>query len=132
MSAFGEFLKAATEVALAAGKGIREAREKEGGFVVDVKAGVDLVTSADRASEELIIGTLKRKFPDHCFIGEESANDLKSNADGSLALTDAPTWIIDPIDGTTNYVHGLTDSCVSIGLAMNKEVDTLDRNSADF
>ena len=52
------------------------------------------------------------------FIGEESV----SSGEGSCALTDTPTWIIDPIDGTSNFVHGFPFSVISIGLAVNKEV----------
>ena len=83
----------AEEVARKAGKGIKKARESKG-FSIDVKSGIDLVTSADRESEELIIGTLKRTFSDHEFIGEESNCALKSNSDGSLVLTEKPTWIM--------------------------------------
>jgi fructose-1,6-bisphosphatase/inositol monophosphatase family enzyme len=52
-----------------------------------------------------------------------SARQESSAADGGIpALTAEPTWIIDPIDGTTNFVHGFPFSCVSIGLARDKEV----------
>jgi fructose-1,6-bisphosphatase/inositol monophosphatase family enzyme len=88
-----EFLETAVHTAREAGKGIRKARESKG-FTIDVKSGVDLVTTADRESEELIIGTLKGKFPDHEFIGEESSGALRSAPDGSLLLTDRPTWIM--------------------------------------
>lgn len=54
-------------------------------------------------------------FPDHKFIGEESiANGIKCN------LTEHPTWIIDPIDGTTNFIHAFPHACVSLGLFINK------------
>ncbi|XP_033201484.2 inositol monophosphatase 2-like [Bombus vosnesenskii] len=76
----------------------------------------DLVTEYDRKIEEVVIGQLKSKFPGHRFIGEESTGkDLPE-------LTDDPTWIIDPIDGTTNFIHGLPLTCVVIGLAINKEM----------
>ena len=45
-----------------------------------------------------------------------------SSGEGSCSLTDTPTWIIDPIDGTSNFVHGFPFSIISIGLAVNKEV----------
>ncbi|EEC13331.1 myo inositol monophosphatase, putative [Ixodes scapularis] len=61
----------------------------------------DLVTESDKEVEKLIIGKLREEFPNHRFIGEESvAAGLKSE------LTAEPTWIIDPIDGTMNFVHG--------------------------
>lgn len=59
---------------------------------------------------------MKENFPDHLFIGEESV------AGGAKCeLTDAPTWIIDPVDGTMNFVHGYPNVCVSVGLVINKE-----------
>ncbi|XP_015513724.1 inositol monophosphatase 2-like isoform X1 [Neodiprion lecontei] len=84
---------------------------------VDTKRGDwDLVTQYDREIEEIIIDRLKSQYPDHMFIAEESAGN------NSPDLTDAPTWIIDPIDGTTNFVHGFPHTCVVIALAIRKEV----------
>jgi len=75
---------------------------------VDTKRSViDLVTDIDRASEQLIHRVLQRAFPDHGFHGEEHAH-LRSEA--------PYTWIVDPIDGTTNFVHGVPAFAVSIGL----------------
>nr|XP_012139068.1 PREDICTED: inositol monophosphatase 2-like isoform X2 [Megachile rotundata] len=76
----------------------------------------DLVTEYDRKIEDVIIGNLKSKFPNHRFIGEESTGKELPE------LTDDPTWIIDPIDGTTNFVHGFPHTCVVIGLAIKKEM----------
>lgn len=77
---------------------------------------IDLVTEIDKKVEETLIGGLSKHFPDHKFIGEESV------AGGAKCeLTDAPTWIIDPVDGTLNFVHGFPHSCISLGLAINKE-----------
>ena len=76
----------------------------------------DLVTETDTAVENLIINTLKTTFPNHSFIGEESvASGLKCQ------LTENPTWIIDPIDGTSNFVHKYTHVAISIALMINKE-----------
>lgn len=74
----------------------------------------DLVTRADLASQKLIFDSL-RSHPQtrhHRLIGEE---------DGDVydALTDEPTWVVDAIDGTTNYVHGVRDYAISIGLVVN-------------
>lgn len=52
---------------------------------------------------QTIIGMLKEAFPEHCFLGEESGGSA-----GEERLSDEPTWIIDPIDGTTNFVHTYT------------------------
>lgn len=77
----------------------------------------DLVTETDHAVEEMIMSKLGQKFPSHKLIGEETVS-----AGGHCVLTDDPTWIIDPIDGTTNFVHGIPHTCISIGLAVNKEI----------
>ena len=61
---------------------------------------------------------LQRKFPTHAFVGEESV----AAADGKLPeIGDEPTWFVDPLDGTTNFVHAFPFSCVSIGLAVKKK-----------
>ena len=72
----------------------------------------NLVTIIDKQIQDFIIDYLNRIFPTHSFIGEESLTKIELNND--------PTWIIDPIDGTTNFVHGLPYCCVSIGLVVDK------------
>lgn len=72
------------------------------------KEGINnLVTEADHASEKAIIDTIREQFPDH-FILSEEAGEMASGSDYK--------WIIDPIDGTVNYAHGIPLCCVSIGL----------------
>lgn len=73
-----------------------------------------MVTETDKQVEELLIKGLKEQFPDHKFIGEESSPDSKG-----INLTDDPTWIIDPIDGTLNFFHAFPHCCISIGLFVN-------------
>jgi myo-inositol-1(or 4)-monophosphatase len=68
----------------------------------------DLVTSADLASQEAIRETILDRFPSHAFLGEESAIRTPPTAEFR--------WIVDPLDGTSNYVHGLEFYAVSIGL----------------
>lgn len=58
---------------------------------------------------------IKAKYPDHKFIGEEETSEGKK-----VVLTDDPTYIIDPIDGTMNFVHSFPHSAVSIALLVNK------------
>lgn len=77
---------------------------------------IDFVTEIDKKVETTLIGGLSKHFPDHKFIGEESVSD-----GGKCELTDAPTWVIDPVDGTMNFVHGFPHSCISLGLLINKE-----------
>ena len=75
--------------------------------------GIDPVTATDTANEALVTQTLAMRFPSHSVIGEEAA----AAAGGVPPIGDGPTWIVDPIDGTQNFVHGLPMSVVSIGLA---------------
>ena len=75
---------------------------------VDEKGRHDFVTEVDRRSEETIIYHINKAYPDHRFIGEESG--ISGNADAEVE------WIIDPLDGTTNFLHGLPHWAVSIAL----------------
>eukprot|EP00696_Hemimastix_kukwesjijk_P006573 gnl/Hemi2/18311_TR6057_c0_g1_i1.p1 gnl/Hemi2/18311_TR6057_c0_g1~~gnl/Hemi2/18311_TR6057_c0_g1_i1.p1 ORF type:complete len:276 (-),score=58.98 gnl/Hemi2/18311_TR6057_c0_g1_i1:134-961(-) len=85
-----------------------------GALEVTVKENeADLVTDVDKASEELIKGLLLHKFPAHRFLGEESGMEE--------VLSDEPTWVVDPIDGTTNFIHAIPHTCVAIALCINKE-----------
>ncbi|MEX2185598.1 MAG: inositol monophosphatase family protein [Pirellulales bacterium] len=85
-------------------------------FSVREKGPADLVTDADLASQEAIRRLVAGRFPDHAFLGEEGESGLK------IALADAQgtpaewTWVVDPLDGTTNYVHGLAQYAVSVAL----------------
>ncbi|KAK5075457.1 hypothetical protein LTS08_001478 [Lithohypha guttulata] len=73
----------------------------------------DLVTETDKAVEKLISTTLLSKYPTFKFMGEETYTP-------GTALTDAPTFIVDPIDGTTNFVHGHPYVSVSLGFALKR------------
>lgn len=77
---------------------------------VAYKGVIDLVTDADRASEELISGRIKGAFPDHGFLGEEGTRGAESAEF---------TWVVDPLDGTTNYAHAYPHFAVSIALERN-------------
>ena len=80
------------------------------------KGTIDLVTEIDKAVEKLITEKIKEKFPTHAILGEEAASEQ-----GTYSLEDIPTWCIDPIDGTTNFVHHFPFSCVSIALCINRQ-----------
>src|SRR5688500_2156865 len=84
---------------------------------VQFKGTVDLVTDADRASEALIAGRIREAFPEHRLIGEEGARGAEGSDDPQAASDEAPYgWVVDPLDGTTNYSHGYPHFAVSIGL----------------
>ncbi|XP_073125911.1 inositol monophosphatase 3-like [Henckelia pumila] len=106
-----DFLSAAVDAAKKAGEIIRFGFHKT--KHVEHKGEVDLVTETDKKCEEVIFDYLRSKYPDHKFIGEET-----TAACGVTELTDEPTWIVDPLDGTTNFVHGFPFVCVSIGLTI--------------
>ncbi|MCC6791832.1 MAG: inositol monophosphatase [Thermomicrobiales bacterium] len=92
-------------------------REMLGRVTVEFKGTVDLVTDADRASETLIGSRIAGAFPDHRLVGEEGiARDTGSGDD------DVFTWIVDPLDGTTNFAHGYPHFAVSIALAFERTV----------
>ena len=74
---------------------------------VESKGLVDLVTEADLASEEAIVDALRQAYPDHAILAEEG--------DYTQPAPSPHRWVVDPLDGTTNYVHGLPIFAVSIG-----------------
>ena len=77
------------------------------------KGPADYVTEIDRKSEDLITELIRRRFPDHHIMAEESATS---------GLGEEVTWIIDPLDGTTNFIHGFPFVAVSIAASVKKEV----------
>ncbi|XP_042908804.1 inositol monophosphatase 1 [Parasteatoda tepidariorum] len=102
----------ALDLARKAGEIIRAAINKRKNIKTKI-SNVDLVTETDKEVEEFLITNFKSHFPDHCFIGEETTG---------CHLTDSPTWIIDPVDGTMNFVHRFPYTAVSIGLSLEKEI----------
>jgi myo-inositol-1(or 4)-monophosphatase len=86
----------------------------QGEFKISNKEGINnLVTEADHASEKAIIGIIKNEFPDHYILSEEA---------GEIVMDSLYKWIIDPIDGTVNFAHGIPICCVSIGIEQNGEM----------
>ena len=82
-------------------------------LTVENKAANDFVSEVDKAAEDAIIDELKYAFPDHCILGEEN---------GEIVGKDKRfVWILDPLDGTTNYLHGFPQYSVSIALYENDE-----------
>src|SRR6266568_5480259 len=83
-------------------------REKWGQVrTVELKGGIDLVTDADRASEEALLGFLSRRFPGAAILAEESG--ASGGHAGGLR------FFVDPLDGTTNYAHGVPHFAVNVG-----------------
>ncbi len=81
---------------------------------IDEKARNDLVTDADRASESAILEEIGRRFPDHAVLSEESGWSRRTGS--------GPTWVVDPLDGTTNFVRGFPHFGVSVGVTLDGRV----------
>ncbi|XP_053646423.1 inositol monophosphatase 1 isoform X5 [Cherax quadricarinatus] len=112
-----ECLSVALKLVKQAGDLVRDAIKKKKNIEMKSSA-VDLVTETDKAVEKLLITGLSSAFPDHKFIGEESVAGGEK-----CVLTDEPTWIIDPVDGTMNFVHSFPYTCISVALWVNKDAE---------
>jgi myo-inositol-1(or 4)-monophosphatase len=85
----------------------------EGSLEVTHKGEVDLVTQVDLALETMIAEAIHDRFPDHSVLGEDGEEEKAQDAEY--------TWLVDPLDGTTNYVHGYPVFCVSVALAYGRD-----------
>lgn len=83
------------------------------------KAPNDFVTEVDRAAEAAIIEVLSTAYPDHDFLAEETG---VAGANGKRSITSDYVWIIDPLDGTTNFIHGFPQYAVSIALSHRGQI----------
>lgn len=111
------FFKTAVRAAKEAGKLVMEYYNRLDASEVERKGQSDYVTKVDRLAEELIVGIVRKEFSDHSIQAEEGA--------GSQAGDGGPRayhWLIDPLDGTTNYMHGFPMFCISIALAKDDEL----------
>ncbi len=101
------------EIALNTGTFIREERTKFSYEKVEFKGDSNLVSYVDKESEKQLIAGLKKILPEAGFITEEETTEQERKDF---------TWIIDPLDGTTNFVHGIPNYCVSIGLMHENKI----------
>jgi myo-inositol-1(or 4)-monophosphatase len=87
---------------------------------VEMKKGEErnLVSEIDKTSEEKIISIIKRHFPSHAILAEESG----ATAGGAISTSADYKWVIDPLDGTTNFLHGLPIFCVTIAVEYKGEI----------
>lgn len=106
------YLSAAWEAARLAGTLIRETWEQPKS--IDYKGAVDLVTSVDREAERRIVEVLQANFPSHSILAEEESSITGTN--------NGYRWIIDPLDGTTNFAHGYPHFCISIAMEIESVV----------
>jgi myo-inositol-1(or 4)-monophosphatase len=109
-------LNMAVKAARAAGAIINRASLDIEAVRVSQKQANDFVTEIDQASEKVIIETLLEAYPDHGILGEETGS-IHGNPNASHI------WIIDPLDGTTNFIHGFPVYCISIALSVNGKLE---------
>jgi len=107
----GKFKRVAIEAALAAGTLIEKRVSKKKS--VRYKSDINVVTDVDKKAEDIIVGRIRKHYPTHNFLAEEKEYAKKK---------ERFLWIIDPLDGTTNFLHGFPFFCVSIALSYREEV----------
>lgn len=107
----------ASRAARQAGRILRRAADNLSAVQVQKKGLNDFVTEVDHASERIIIDILRKAYPQHSILGEESGL-LEGSGEGK-----AWQWVIDPLDGTTNFIHGFPQYCISIALKHNGRVE---------
>lgn len=106
-------LNIAIRAARAAGDFIVREMDRVSDISIEIKGKNDFVTEVDRQAESTIINTIRQSYPDHAFLGEESGKAGESDF----------LWIIDPLDGTTNFLHGIPHFAVSIALQYRGRLD---------
>jgi myo-inositol-1(or 4)-monophosphatase len=107
----------ATNAARAAGNFIMRSADRVDHLQVERKGRADFVTQVDRGAEGEIIRIIRKAYPQHSVIGEESGRSDVPNGDQEVV------WIIDPLDGTTNFLHGLPHFAVSIGIQVRGKLE---------
>ncbi len=106
-----EVCKAARKLVIETGNFLNKERQHFQSDKIEVKGKSDYVTYLDKASEERLVKGLSTLLPEAGFIAEEGTSDKKG---------EVYNWIIDPIDGTTNFIHGLTPHAISVALMHDK------------
>lgn len=101
------------EIAQTTGNFIREEQKKISANTIEIKSVASLVTYVDKTAEQQIVSALKKLIPTSGFVAEEGTADSNN---------ERFTWFVDPLDGTTNYIHGLAPHSVSIALADGDEL----------
>lgn len=108
------YLNTAFDAARKAGHVIVKALDRLDMLRVDEKSQHNYVTEIDKKSEQIIIDIISRAYPNHSFLGEETG-EHKGDSGGC--------WIIDPLDGTNNFIHGFPHFAISIGYQENGKIE---------
>src|SRR5438093_6030548 len=101
------FVEGAVEAARIGGGVLREYARRSAPISIDLKGLNDYVTEVDTTAERAIVGYLRERFPEHDIIAEESEPPPRESR---------CQWYVDPLDGTTNFIHGVPTYAVSVGL----------------
>lgn len=101
------------EVVKTAAAYVREQHENRKGLTIEEKGRQDFVTHVDKEAEKILVSGLSELLPEAGFIAEEGTNNTRG---------EQYNWIIDPVDGTTNFIHGVFPFAISVGLTHKKEV----------
>ncbi len=115
------FLDTAIAAAQAGGDTLLAMAQRREPLRIEAKAEADFVTAADRAAEATIVSRILGVFPDHQILAEEQTHSAPA-ANPATAAAGTVQWIIDPLDGTTNYIHGVPNFAISIAARQNGEV----------
>ena len=102
-----EFERAAIDAAQAGGAVLKRRFREPAALRVETKGLHDYVTEVDREAEAAVIGVIRSRFPDHGVLAEEGSGYERASG---------WRWIVDPLDGTTNFIHGVSTFCVSVAL----------------
>ena len=105
------YLEVAVEAAKIGGDVLKQYYQQDKG--IEHKGEINIVTEADKRSEKLIVELLNVRFPKHSILAEEGTD---------ISQPSEFTWVIDPLDGTTNFAHDYPFFCVSVALEKNGEV----------
>ncbi len=116
-------LNMAIKAAHEAGDIIARSADRIDQLQIENKDKNDFVTEIDRAAEDTIIGILKNAYPDHSFLGEESGKHEGKESTSPHSDSSQYEWIIDPLDGTTNFLYGIPHFAVSIALKKDGILD---------
>src|SRR3990170_301746 len=109
-------LNIAVKAAPRAGSIINRATLDRSQLEIHAKHANDFVTQVDKAAEAAIIGIVRQAFPDHAILGEESGALPGRRGGPAKPAPSDYRWVIDPLDGTTNFIHGFPQYCVSIAV----------------
>ena len=123
MGEYSDILSLAVSAAQKAGRFVREARKT--GLHVDAKSRIDFVSDKDRISEDMIREAIKTAYPSHIFFGEESVygETIAEEIAQIESFKDEDfIWVVDPIDGTVNYIHDYPQYAISIGVVHRRKL----------